>query len=98
MRRLTAEMVRAALCALDLPGLLIPSEIMFRTPIRRDGRDWRVRVELPAGVPATTVARRHRELAAALRVPVGQVLPVANAEHADQLDLWVDLDAPGAPR
>jgi hypothetical protein len=47
---LTAEMVRAALCAIDLPGLMNPTDITFRAPgICRDSQGWRAWVELPGG-------------------------------------------------
>ncbi len=95
-RRLTAEMVRAALCAIGLPGITDPSDITFRTPIYRDGPGWRARVELPAGVDAAVVERRS-DVAAALGVSVGQVLPTAGPEHARCLDLWVDLDGEARP-
>lgn len=92
MNRLTAEMVRAALHAIDLPGVTDTGDIVFRAPISRDGRGWLAKVELPAGTRADAVVARRDDLAATFELPVDQVRPVAGSRHARHLDLWVALD------
>jgi DNA segregation ATPase FtsK/SpoIIIE, S-DNA-T family len=92
MIRLTAEMVRAALYAIDLPGITNTGDVMFRGPLLRDEGGWRVAVELPAGTRADAVVERRDALAAALDLPVEQVRPAASAHDARHLDLWVAPD------
>ena len=88
--RLTAEMVRAAMVALKLPGLNEPGQIEFVHPgIHRDGPGWLARINLPAGMEAIRVLDKRGALSSALRLPVDQVWPTPGPDHAGQLDLWV---------
>lgn len=88
--RLTAAMVRAALCSIGVTGIKDPSTLTFPPPgIHRDGPGWLARVNLPAGVEAVDVLERRGRLSSALRLPVDQVWPTGGPDHAGQLDLWV---------
>lgn len=88
--RLTAEMVRTALCSIGLSGIKDPGSVTFPAPgIHRDGPGWLARVNLPAGVEAVDVLERRGRISSALRLPVDQVWPTAGPDHAGQLDLWV---------
>jgi DNA segregation ATPase FtsK/SpoIIIE, S-DNA-T family len=88
-RRLTAELVRSALCALGLTAIKDPASIKFPAEIHRDGPGYLARVDLPPGVEAVDVLERRGKLSSALRLPVDQVWPSAGPDHAGQLDLWV---------
>lgn len=88
--KLTAEMVRNALCTIGLSRIKDPGDLRFAEPgIHRDGPGWLARVNLPAGVDVSEVLEKRRHLSSALRLPVDQVWPAAGPEHAGQLDLWV---------
>jgi DNA segregation ATPase FtsK/SpoIIIE, S-DNA-T family len=88
--RLTAEMVRAALCSIGIAGIKEQAQVTFPPPgIHRDGPGWLARVNLPAGVEAVDVMERRGRVSSALRLPVDQVWPSAGPDHAGQLDLWV---------
>jgi len=88
--RLHAEMVRAALVAMGIPGIKDPSSVTFPPPgIHRDGPGWLARVNLPAGVEAVRVMEARGALSSALRLPVDQVWPAAGPDHAGQVDIWV---------
>jgi S-DNA-T family DNA segregation ATPase FtsK/SpoIIIE len=88
--RLHAEMVRAALCSMGIPGIKDPGAITFPPPgIHRDGPGWLARVNLPNGVEAVKVMEARGALSSALRLPIDQVWPSAGPDHAGQVDLWV---------
>ncbi|MEU4776887.1 cell division protein FtsK [Micromonospora sp. NPDC023633] len=88
--KLTAEMVRAALCSISVTGIKDPAALTFPSPgIHRDGPGWLARVNLPIGVEAVAVLEKRGALSSALRLPVDQVWPAAGPDHAGQLDLWV---------
>jgi S-DNA-T family DNA segregation ATPase FtsK/SpoIIIE len=87
--KLTADMVRAALCSIGVAAIKDPASLKFPQDIGRDGPGWLARVNLPAGVEAVDVLERRGRLSSALRLPVDQVWPTAGPEHAGQLDLWV---------
>jgi S-DNA-T family DNA segregation ATPase FtsK/SpoIIIE len=88
--KLTAEMVRNALLALNLPGMKDAGGIEFVHPgVHRDGPGWLARVNLPHGLEAVKVLERRGGLSSSLRLPVDQVWPSAGPEHAGQVDLWV---------
>ncbi|WP_020522839.1 ATP-binding protein [Catelliglobosispora koreensis] len=88
--RLTAEMVRNALLALNIPAMKDAASIEFVHPgIHRDGPGWLARVNLPIGLEAVKVLDRRGALSSSLRLPVDQVWPSAGPDHAGQLDLWV---------
>jgi DNA segregation ATPase FtsK/SpoIIIE, S-DNA-T family len=88
--RLTAEMVRNALLALNLSVMKEPGAIEFAHPgVHRDGPGWLARVNLPQGLEAVKVLEKRGALSSALRLPVDQVWPTAGPEHAGQVDLWV---------
>lgn len=87
--KLTAELVRGALCQLGVAGMKDPATLAFPTEIHRDGPGWLARVNLPGGVEAVDVLERRGKLSSALRLPVDQVWPTAGPDHAGQLDLWV---------
>lgn len=88
--KLTAEMVRAALCSVGITGIKDPAALTFPSPgIHRDGPGWLARVNLPAGVEAVAALEKRGALSSALRLPVDQVWPSAGPDHAGQLDLWV---------
>ncbi|MGI5286665.1 AAA family ATPase [Nonomuraea polychroma] len=88
-RRLTAEMVRDALCSIGIAGIKDPAQIQFPTEIHRDGPGMLARVNLPRGVEAIAVCEARRKLSSALRLPQDQVWPSVGPEHEGQLDLWV---------
>lgn len=87
--KLTAEMVRAAMCTLGIAAIKEPGQITFPSEIHRDGPGWLARVDLPPGTEAVTVLERRGKLSSALRLPVDQVWPSAGPDHAGQVDLWV---------
>jgi S-DNA-T family DNA segregation ATPase FtsK/SpoIIIE len=88
--KLTGEMVRGAMVALNLPAMKEPGSVEFAHPgIHVDGPGWLARVNLPAGLEAVEVLERRGKLSSALRLPVDQVWPSAGPDHAGQVDLWV---------
>lgn len=88
--RLTAEMVRNALVAINVTGLRDGSQLRFPAPgIHREGPGWLARVDLPEGVLATSVMEKREGLSSALRLPVDQIWPDVGPDHKGQLDLWV---------
>jgi DNA segregation ATPase FtsK/SpoIIIE, S-DNA-T family len=89
--KLTAEMVRAALCSIGLSGVKDPAAVKFAAEIHRDGPGYLARVNLPLGVTAVEVIERRDKLSSGLRLPVDQVWPQQGPDHAGQLDLWVGL-------
>lgn len=89
--KLTADMVRTALCSIGLAGVRDPGQITFPTEIHRDGPGYLARVNLPLGVEAFDVIERRGKLSSALRLPVDQVWPEPGPDHAGQVDLWVGL-------
>ncbi|WP_405149400.1 hypothetical protein OG589_14390 [Sphaerisporangium sp. NBC_01403] len=91
-RRLTAEIVREALCSLSVPGLKDPARIKFPQDIHRDGPGQLARVNLPQGVEASAVVGARGKLSSALRLPVDQVWPSVGPDHDGQLDLWVGYE------
>lgn len=88
-RKLTAELVRNALCSVGLAAIKDPAAIHFPDEIHRDGPGYLARVNLPAGVEAIEVLERRGKLSSALRLPIDQVWPSAGPDHAGQVDLWV---------
>lgn len=88
-RRLTAEMVREALCSIGIAGIKDPAQIQFPVEIHRDGPGMLARVNLPRGVEAVKVCEARRALSSALRLPQDQVWPSVGPDHEGQLDLWV---------
>ncbi|MEV4893537.1 FtsK/SpoIIIE domain-containing protein [Nonomuraea sp. NPDC055795] len=88
-RRLTAEMVRDALCSIGISGIKDPGKITFPVEIHRDGPGQLARVNLPRGVEAVKVCEARRALSSALRLPQDQVWPSVGPDHEGQLDLWV---------
>ncbi|MEU0569294.1 hypothetical protein ABZ297_28510 [Nonomuraea sp. NPDC005983] len=88
-RRLTAEMVREALCSIGIAGIKDPAAIQFPTEIHRDGPGMLARVNLPRGVEAVKVCEARRALSSALRLPQDQVWPSVGPDHEGQLDLWI---------
>jgi S-DNA-T family DNA segregation ATPase FtsK/SpoIIIE len=88
--KLTGEMVRNAMVALNLTAMKEPGSIEFAHPgIHVDGPGWLARVNLPAGLEAVKVLEMRGALSSALRLPVDQVWPSAGPDHAGQVDLWV---------
>jgi S-DNA-T family DNA segregation ATPase FtsK/SpoIIIE len=90
--KLTAEMVRQALCSLGLSGIKEPQQLKFpegHGGVHRDGPGWMAIVDLPQGVEAIDVIQRRGKLSSALRLPVDQVWPEVGPDHAGQLALWV---------
>jgi S-DNA-T family DNA segregation ATPase FtsK/SpoIIIE len=87
--KLTAQMVRDALCVLGIPRITDPASIKFPTEIHRDGPGWLARVDLPGGVEAVKVLEKRGGLSSALRLPIDQIWPEAGPDHAGQVDLWV---------
>lgn len=90
--RLTAEMVRQALCSIGLTGIKEPGQLNFperHGGVHRDGPGWMAIVDLPQGVTAVKVIEKRPELSSALRLPVDQVWPEVGPDHAGQLALWV---------
>ncbi|MGW4469648.1 hypothetical protein ACWENQ_08245 [Nonomuraea sp. NPDC004354] len=88
-RRLTAEMVREALCSIGVAGIKDPEKITFPLEIHRDGPGQLARVNLPPGVEAVAVCEARRKISSALRLPQDQVWPSVGPDHEGQLDLWV---------
>jgi S-DNA-T family DNA segregation ATPase FtsK/SpoIIIE len=92
-RKLTAEIVRAALLASGYGKE--PSDYVFRDrEIARDGDGYSAIVDLPAGVTAAMVMDKRAQVAGspALRLPLDQVW-LKPGKHTGQLDMWVG-DAP----
>jgi DNA segregation ATPase FtsK/SpoIIIE, S-DNA-T family len=89
--KLTADMVRAALCSIGLAAIKDPADITFPNEIHRDGPGYLARANLPGGVVAAQVLERRESLSSALRMPVDQVWPTVGPDHAGQVDLWVGL-------
>jgi S-DNA-T family DNA segregation ATPase FtsK/SpoIIIE len=90
--RLTAEMVRDALCNIGLAGIKEPGQLTFphgHGGVKRDGPGWMAVVDLPQGIEAIDVIQRRGKLSSALRLPVDQVWPEKGPDHAGQLALWV---------
>jgi S-DNA-T family DNA segregation ATPase FtsK/SpoIIIE len=88
--KLTAEMVRAALCALGLSKLKEPGDVKFEQPgVHRADGGWLAPVLLPAGMEAIKVIEARGGLSSALRLPLDQVWPEQGPEHTGQLHLWV---------
>lgn len=87
--KLTAEMVRDAMCRIGIARIKEPGDITFAVPIHRDGPGWLARVNLPTGVTATEVLTARSRLSSAMRLPVDQVWPTKGPEHEGQIDLWV---------
>lgn len=103
--RLTDEVVVQALVALRMPGITAAYRedperaIRFVSPICRDGKGWRVEVELPPGVKAIDVVDKREELAGALARPLGCVWPEVDvAIHPGRLVLWVGDQAMATSR
>lgn len=76
--KLTLELVTEALMSLGIDGInraakLDPRAIRYLSPVHRSGTGWRVDIELPAGVPASSVIERRDRMASALRRKLGQV-------------------------
>lgn len=93
-RKLTAELVRRALCSISIAGITQavakdPAAMTFPHEIRRDGPGYRAVVDLPFGVSAAEVIARRSKVAAGLRLPTDQVWPAPGTDHAGQLELWV---------
>lgn len=88
-RKLTAEMVRNALCSLGIAAIKEPEQIHFPDEIHRDGPGYLARTNLPLGVEAIEVLERRGKLSSALRLPIDQVWPSAGPDHAGQVDIWV---------
>lgn len=102
---LTDEVVVQALVALRIVGISDAYRrdperaIRFVSPITRDGKGWRVEVELPPGVKALDVVDKREELAGALARPLGCVWPEVDAAvHPGRLVLWVGDQAMATSR
>jgi S-DNA-T family DNA segregation ATPase FtsK/SpoIIIE len=85
-RKLTAEMVRAALLATGYGKE--PSDFTFPREIRRDGAGYSALVDLCHGVTAAMILDRRDRIAARLRLPLDQVW-LRPGRHAGQIELWV---------
>lgn len=106
--RLTAEMVRTALCNAGISGIKDPAAITFPPPgIHRDGPGWLARVNLPVGVEAFKVLNARGALSSALRLPVDQVWPAAGLTTPDSWTCgwaicrrarWASPSGPCSPR
>lgn len=89
-RRLTAEIVRAAILSCGITGLKDPEQLTFPQEIHRDGPGQLAIVDLPPGVDAVEVIERRSKLASGLRVPVDQAWPETMPKaHPGRLALWV---------
>jgi S-DNA-T family DNA segregation ATPase FtsK/SpoIIIE len=92
--KLTTDIITRALNSLGVTGidrvLREGKDIVFVTPVTRDGPGWRVALDLPYGVTAADVVERRDKLASGLRRPAGCVWPEADpGEHAGRLVLYV---------
>jgi DNA segregation ATPase FtsK/SpoIIIE, S-DNA-T family len=92
-RKLTLELVRAAVMACRIPGVKEASEIELVHDIAVDGPGQIAIVDLPAGIEAAEVMERRPRLAAGLRIPLDQVWPepVPKA-HPGRLAIWVGYE------
>jgi S-DNA-T family DNA segregation ATPase FtsK/SpoIIIE len=93
-KKLTAELVRRALCSIGLAGInqavaKDPGAISFPAEIIRDGPGYRAVVDLPYGVDAAEVVARRPRLASGLRLPHDQVWPAPESGHRGRLELYV---------
>lgn len=89
MTRLTANMLREALCNIGVSKIKDHGQIKFPQEIHRDGPGWLARINLPLGVLATDVMERRGRLSSALRLPVDQVWLTPGPDHEGQIDIWV---------
>lgn len=94
--RLDSKMIRTALVALRIVGMVPSKDIPARdliglpAPITKDGPGWRAEIELPHGVTAAQVMEKRAELASGLRRPLGCVWPESRPDvHAGRVVLWV---------
>ncbi|HEY2550101.1 MAG TPA: cell division protein FtsK [Streptosporangiaceae bacterium] len=92
--RLTQDIIVRALGSLSLSGidrvLREGREIVFVSPVVRDGPGWRVEIDLPYGTTVSEVVERRDKLASGLRRPLGCVWPEpASEEHTGRLVLYV---------
>ena len=88
--RLTSALVVSALVKIGIKDDSTGGGISFPAPIVRDGAGWRADIDLPQGVIVTDVLDKRRNLASALRRPIGCVWPEAdNDSHEGRVVLWV---------
>lgn len=92
--KLTAGIITRALGSIGVGGidrvLREGKDVVFTTPVTRDGPGWRVALDLPHGVTAADVIERRDKLASGLRRPSGCVWPEADPDgHAGRLVLYV---------
>jgi S-DNA-T family DNA segregation ATPase FtsK/SpoIIIE len=85
-RRLTAELVRAALVATG--HVKVSKDVTFPREIARAGGGYIATVDLPHGVTASMIADRRDRVASALRLPLDQCW-VRPGRHAGQVSLYV---------
>jgi S-DNA-T family DNA segregation ATPase FtsK/SpoIIIE len=92
-RKLTLELVRAAVMACRIPGVKDPSDVELVHDIAVDGPGQMAIVDLPGGIDAAEVIERRSKLASALRIPVDQVWPEPMPKaHPGRLALWVGYE------
>lgn len=86
-RKLTAELVRAALLATGYGKE--PGDFAFtQKEIARDGPGYLAIVDLPHGVTASMILDRRDRVAGALKLPLDQVW-LRPGRHAGQVHMWV---------
>lgn len=86
---LRPELILQALCSLGIPKMTRPEDIRLFTDVAREGKGYRVELELPAGVTAESVVERRPELAGAIRRELGCVWPWMGPRHPSHLVIFV---------
>lgn len=88
---LRAPIVLAALTSLGISRMSEKNieDIRLLSDVTRDGPGYRCDLELPLGVPATSVIDKRSELSAAVRRELGTVWPERGVRHEGHLVLYV---------
>lgn len=86
---LRPAIVLDALCSLGNAKMSKPEQIRLITDVAREGRGYRVELELPQGVTAEFVMEKRAEFAGAIRRELGSVWPSVGPRHPAHLVVYV---------
>lgn len=86
---LRPTIVLEALCSLGNAKMTKPEQIRLLCDVAREGRGYRVELELPQGATADFVMDKRAELAGAIRRELGCVWPSVGHRHPAHLVLYV---------
>ena len=88
--QLRPDLILNALCALGIPKMNNPDDIRQLSDLAREGSAGvSIELELPPGVPASSVLEKRSELSAALRHEIGRIWPGKGKRHDGHLILYV---------